>query len=719
MAGKRILSIPVVAAAVSEAEQRHRWFAPRGCVEWVGPEDARVYVGGTLIGTFAGKRDRTARNAILIGLLSDPDARRYAIAAAFDIAYDTLRTLERAVTSQGVEAAIRRAPGGAHFKVTPSLRARLEKLFAAGKGDAEAFRALGKKPPISIGTVANVRKAWVARIAPAPAPSTSTSSTPAPQLSLPSEVAPPTPPAPPAEDGPTSALEVKGGESIQHLGTWLMIALVAHFGLHREAEAATRGRVSSVTLRVVLDALIAALAVGERCVEGVRRLATSSAPLLLRALGAPSASWVRRVLHETADEHGGGRVHLAMAKRYAEEARGGDDEPAVFYVDNHMRRYTGNKTVRHGWRMQDKRAVPGTSDYYVHDEDGRPLLRVAVPEHGALTDWLTPLGLRLREMLGEGQRILLAFDRAGAFATQLAELRDHDIELVTYERRPFPMLTSSAFSDTIELGDETYGISETRLHNLGKGRGRVRRISLRTEDERQVNLLAVSTLPAARLAEIVRGRWVQENAFKHGAARWGINQLDSRKTEPYDPATLVPNPARRRLDRALRIARVREGDARRELAKLDADDPRRAAREQELAEALALQASLEDQRPSLPKKAPLAETDLAGRLVYHPDDYKMLIDTVRIACANAEADLAGELAPHLEKPAEAKRLLRNLLAAPGRLRVGAKTIAVDLRPAANAEERAAIGEMMRVVNRWQLTLPGDERGRRLRFRSPE
>jgi hypothetical protein len=32
-------------------------------------------------------------------------------------------------------------------------------------------------------------------------------------------------------------------------------------------------------------------------------------------------------------------------------------------VDNHLRPYTGEHVMRKGWRMQDKRAVPGTTDY--------------------------------------------------------------------------------------------------------------------------------------------------------------------------------------------------------------------------------------------------------------------------------------------------------------------------------------------------------------------
>ena len=41
-----------------------------------------------------------------------------------------------------------------------------------------------------------------------------------------------------------------------------------------------------------------------------------------------------------------------MTGVYLERTRTEDDVPAVFYVDNHMRPYTGKHTVRKGWRMQ-------------------------------------------------------------------------------------------------------------------------------------------------------------------------------------------------------------------------------------------------------------------------------------------------------------------------------------------------------------------------------
>ena len=515
------------------------------------------------------------------------------------------------------------------------------------------------------------------------------------------------------EMSPTSAAMV------QHVGTWIIIAAVAQLGLYAAAAELRARRVPGDVLRIAMDAVIGALAIGENCVEGVRRLATPSAPTLLRADHAPSASWVRRVLGRFSQAAASAKLHLQLAGDLARSASDAEEDGAtVFYVDNHLRPYTGKCEIRKGWRMQDKRVRPGTSDYYVHDEDGRPVTRLAIPEHGSLTQFLRPIAEMLRMALGEEEHILLAFDRAGAFPAQMAELRDAGFAFVTYERRPYPLLAKTAFDRELEIDEEeTVRFTESRI-NLGKGRGRVRRISVLHEDGRQVNLLAVSDEPAERLIGVMAGRWSQENAFKYGVARWGINQLDGRTTHAYPPDTVVPNPARRRLDRAIRIARVREGDALRALATLEEANSKRAPWETLLKEARAAQAELLALRPSVKKKAPLEETELKDKLVWHETEYKMTLDTIRIACANVEADLAFDLAPWLTRGREVKKVLANVFAAPGRVRVGDRTITVDLQPAGTTSELEAIRNWLTEVNARNLTLPGDPERRPLRFRSP-
>jgi hypothetical protein len=247
----------------------------------------------------------------------------------------------------------------------------------------------------------------------------------------------------------------------------------------------------------------------------------------------------------------------------------------------------------------------------------------------------------------------------------------------------------------------------------------VRRIAVRDQDGYQINLLAISEEPAPRLIAVMRGRWNQENAFKYSVERWGQNQLDARTVEPYPDDTIIPNPARRRLDHALRLARVREGDARRRLARLASDAPQRRRAEADLAAALAAQAELEAQRPHVPPHEELGKTELAGKLVYHIADYKLVVDAVRVACANAEADLAAVLAPHLRRPREAKKLLATVLAAPGNVTVGRELVTVSLRCPGTPAEQRAIAALLEAVTAARLALPGDPVQRPVAFRPLE
>lgn len=86
---------------------------------------------------------------------------------------------------------------------------------------------------------------------------------------------------------------VRGGAQVQHAGTWLMSSMAERMGLFEGAQSVGEtwsGAPRGDALRIAVEATITALAIGERCIEGVRRLGTPTAPLLLRCRHAPSAS---------------------------------------------------------------------------------------------------------------------------------------------------------------------------------------------------------------------------------------------------------------------------------------------------------------------------------------------------------------------------------------------------------------------------------------------
>jgi hypothetical protein len=712
------------------ADDEIRWFSSEGAVVVRGTT-AHVFLAGTLIGTFdEDDDDRGPRNILAVTLAKSDQFHLGRLAEAFGIGQEYLRRLRRREEKSGLRGVLGTRQGKNSSKVTDERRVEWFAMFDAGRMPIDAHRAQPRKDRRAYSTVWQVYQQWKQERARAPAVEAAAPpvTPPGGQLALwagstepdatehdeiDESIAPPAPDEDEAEIVPMTAQPVRGSKLVQHVGSWILLSLAGELGLYEEAQTAFKGRRAD-GLRIALDAVICALAIRQFVVEGVRRLATPSGATLLRAERVPSASGVRKLLGRLLEQTDGGTaLEAAMAERLATAARR-DDGPAVFYVDNHLRPYSGKHVLRKGWRMQDRRVLPGTSDYYVHDEDGRPVMRVAVSSHDSLSTWLPQLAQRLRDALGDDERIMLAFDRAGAHAELLAALRDTRFEFVTYERKPYPELAASAFTPTTIAGEEV-GLHESRLRNLGAGRGRIRRIAVRVADGRQVNFLAHSALSAERLVEILWHRWRQENGFKHSVERWGMNQLDGRRVEQYPPGTIIPNPARRRLERALRLARAEEGSALRELTRVPRDDTRRQVLEQDLAEAREQQRRLEALRPWIPKQAPVEETELADKLVRHDGKLKSIIDVIRVVCANAEADLAALIAPHMRRPREAKKLLANIFAAPGKVAVTEHGILVRLSPAASKSELVAIQRLFDALNQRGLILPSDHKRLPLRF----
>jgi len=752
------------AVADSVGAAAYRYFSAHGCVSDDG--DRRlVFVGGTLIGSYD-VSDKATRNAILVKLSEDPKVHLGKLAEAFELGREQLRNLQHKYESGGLRQLMEIKHGGRERIVTPALRRKLHKLFESGATLKFAHRKINEK--ISLTMVGRTRQAWRAQREAKASALASTADvagtaigkqlalirTAAPGVSLETEevqaeqtlaqVAHELPGSnnmlaeltigPSLHDSNEASSELiidSRKQYVQHAGTFIVLALLQAFGMYRHAETLRQNAVAAsdvshrylgkTALRVALDAAVIALLIGQKCIEGVRRIATPSAKTLLRVLSVvPSESWVREVIGRFAQARGQA-LHLVTSFALIEQAEREHDARSWFYIDGHMRPYTGKQVIRKGWRMQDKCVRPGSSDYWVHDQDGRPLLRISSPSHEPMTERLRPVARLLRDGLdqagAERSKVALVFDRAGAFPSEMAALRDAGFDFVTYERGPYARLLSTQFDQQLTLAGEVIRYCEVHDKNLGRGRGRVRRINLLMQGGEQVNIVGVSEAEPQELIQAMLARWaLQENQFKYGVERLGINQLDGRRTDPVPPDELIPNPARRRLINALGVARQLEGEALRHLAHLPEGDPKRVRWEQDLARSRQQQSDLQEQRPSLPKKIRVADSELAGKLVRHRDNYKLVIDTLRILIANIVAELATTLGPLLARPAEAKKTLDNLLAAPAVVYATRKLIVVELAPAGTRRELAAFSQLLHPLNARKLSLPGDPARRHLVFK---
>lgn len=720
----------------SATDTQTYWFSRRGCVVLHADGVREVYVGAGFVGRFE-VGNTAMRNLLLVTVASHEGVVFEDLAKAFGMGSETVRMIRRLHESEGLMAVVSRKMGSpGAYRVTPTLKAKVLRLFGEGLSQKETRQKL--KGALSAATLNKLHKEW--RATPSVVAQAKTVA-PQGELSLsPESLVPELSES--AEPAVAGAIEAKRDESgyvarasnsgdvdgrvlaidgpvskrqVQFLGAWLLVAMTARLGLHAALAGTDAKHSASKALGLAVSAVTVALGIGEACVEGVRRLAHQSASALLLAVRGPSPTWVRKVLGAAAAKGQGFFIHARLSGGLMCDAVSRGADVAVFYVDNHLRPYSGFRRLLYGWRMQDKRALPGTTDFHVHAADGRPLYRIATRAHDSLGKLLLPIAELIRIAVGKGQRILLAFDRAASYGEALAALRDADFEFVVYEKKPYGLVPAKYFKEKLLLDGESLRWCESRA-NLGKGRGRVRRICVRLPDGHQLNLLAHSEESAASLITVMTARWNQENAFHHGVRRWGLNQLDGRTFNAFDADEVISNPERRRLDATLATLREAEGQLHRKHLRVTRFESLDTL-EGELEKNLEQQQILEEQRARVPTHCSVEEAGLHGQLMRHDDEYKALVDTIRAACINAEATLAAELAPTMSRPREAKRLLRNFFSASGDLRVKAHSIEVVLDIATNEDERSALKVFCQAINDLKLTHPGDAAARPLRFRT--
>jgi len=505
------------------------------------------------------------RNALMVQLAQDPTVIFEDLARAFEVSSETLRLQRRLFEQSGLAAVMKRAEphheGGQ--PVIPALRRQMERLFSQGKTTGETVAALAGR--ITRPTVTKYRRLWKEKQAKLPkaaqqtdlplqaAPTPSAVGTdsatagvaaaaePAeaqqeeeavPPIRAPRSetsertvrVAPAAQPSPSEATGACAELvefAPFSAKGVQHVGAWLLLATIAGLGFYARLRQHDGKHPAGRPLRVAIDALLSTLAIGGRCVEGVRRLATSTAAALLLADSAPSSTWVRRAL--------GGYCAGKVSEELLSDVSGDllretrertpHGQPVVLFFDNHGRQYTGQHLLRRIWRMQDKRTVPGAMDYWVHDAQGRPVLVIPVAPHASLAEAIRSKVSFLREKLGERTPLLLVFDRAGAFPGLWKWLRDGGVQFVTYQRASYRKFCREWFERhgrPVGLrdaeGKKVKVLMQSGRKNLGQDRGRVRRIRILMPANVQVNVVASSTRSDRWLCQTLFSRWKQDYA---------------------------------------------------------------------------------------------------------------------------------------------------------------------------------------------------------------
>jgi hypothetical protein len=104
------------------------------------------------------------------------------------------------------------------------------------------------------------------------------------------------------------------------------------------------------------------------------------------------------------------------------------------YVDGHVRAYHGQRAISSkAYVARRHLAMPASTDYWINDRSGDPLLVVTGEVDAALAKALPRLLREVRELVGE-RRVTIVFDRGGWSPKLFDTMIKDGFDLLTYRK---------------------------------------------------------------------------------------------------------------------------------------------------------------------------------------------------------------------------------------------------------------------------------------------
>ena len=198
----------------------------------------------------------------------------------------------------------------------------------------------------------------------------------------------------------------------------------------------------------------------------------------------------------------------------------------------------------------------------------------------------------LKKAVPAGTRIMLGFDRGGAYAQVFRHCREQKVHWVTYRRAPLAVPAMLPVITTITSGGRARQIAWAEETVQLEDYGEARQITLFEHGKVALQILTsdFDACPAEILAWL-KSRWREENFLKYASENYGIDKIATHAAGIEANTKLTDNPARKAANTQVRDAEQNLAAAERAFAALLADpsvppavkngklDPRRRAQD--------------------------------------------------------------------------------------------------------------------------------------------
>ena len=466
----------------------------------------------------------------------------------------------------------------------------------------------------------------------------------------------------------------------------------------------------------LLAATSMAFGLGAGTVEQVKHLTAGEAGPLCGLTRLPDLRTLRPRLAALADRCD----PLALQRAFASAMLTADPcTSGVYFVDDHFVPYTGAKPVGKGWDTKHRVAHRGRADTLVVDAVGRAVV-FTTGEPSGLTKTLPPALAELRAVIGPDAKIMLGFDRGGAYPSVFTACRDAGADWVTYRRAPLPAPKGLPLVTATTHDGATRALLHADEPVTLDGYGTARQITVFEHGAVALQVLTsdTTTCPVALLRTLT-ARWRIENAFKYAVEHHGIDALADYIADIETNTRPIDNPARTTANTTVKTRKTELGDAEHALAHLLCDrtltvaalNKKLGPAHTKIDQAKKAVAHAETARDAIPAKLPANVIDPDARRALLHTTRRALQMVLRLLAYNGEHWLAGALNAYLRDNDEYRAITRAtiLRGTTGTITYTPQAINVELQPPDTPRIARALTLLLEEINNTPPHLPGDPR----------
>jgi len=500
----------------------------------------------------------------------------------------------------------------------------------------------------------------------------------------------------------------------RYAGAMLLHAFSARADAGAVLAAAAGGEPAGVAL---LSAVSMCFALGAATIEQFKHLTAAAAGPLAGLAVLPGLRALRPKLAAIADA----TDPLALQHMFAQAMLAADPVVSgVYYVDDHFVPYAGAKPVGKGWNNKRGKAEKGRADTHVTAHDGRAVCFVT-GEPSGLSVTLPKALAELKKAAGPGAKIMLGFDRGGAYPQVFRHCRDQQVHWVSYRRAPLAVPSRLPVLTTITAGGRRRQVTWAEETVQIKDYGQARQITLFEHGRVALQILTsdFDSCPAEILAWL-KSRWREENFLKYAAQNYGIDKICDYIASIETNTKIIDNPARKKATAAVREAEKALAAAERDLATLIADPSiTPAAKNTKLIPAAqskitrarkALDAAAAA-RDAIPAKLPANVIDPQAQTALLRTRRRGLQMVLRLLAHNAEHWLSDHLNAYLRDDDEYRAITRQTIirGLAGTITYTPGAITVELQPPGAPRVTRALALLIDEINHTPPAMPGDPR----------